>query len=75
MCQAFPMCAIAMSTSLSDCISSYVATCCTGSTCNELSQTSATELQACLSAYQPPDCNLLANATVPSVCNGIPQQP
>jgi hypothetical protein len=76
-CQALPMCAIPMSSTLSDCISSYVATCCTSATCSEVAESSDSVLQACIAAYQQPllDCNALTTSVVPAACTDVPQIP
>ncbi len=76
-CEALPLCAVTQTTSLSDCVSSYVATCCSSATCGEISGSSDSVLQTCTAAYQQPmlDCNGLANGTTPDVCTGVPAIP
>jgi hypothetical protein len=62
---------------LSTCIANEMPTCCTGSTCSAISQSSPGALEACKSAIAVEDCNLVVNAGPAglSACNGIPKKP
>jgi hypothetical protein len=62
---------------LSDCIANETPTCCTGSTCNAVSQSSPLALEDCKSAIAVEPCNLVVNAGAAGLaaCNGIPKKP
>jgi hypothetical protein len=72
-CGAYAGCAQAAP---DDCIENMNAGCCSGATCDEISQTSADAVEACVDAYtMDPDCYALSINTAPSACSGIPQPP
>lgn len=73
LCQAYPTCGIAPS--LSDCVNSYVTSCCTGSTCGQTALSSAAAVTACTNAYASPDCNAIASGQAPAACQGLPSKP
>jgi hypothetical protein len=62
-------------TPLDQCISSYLPTCCTGSSCNVTSQSPASAVDACKQALDAEGCYPISLNTTPPECQGIPKKP
>jgi hypothetical protein len=73
--QAIGTCGVA--DTLSNCIANEMPSCCTGSTCNAISQSSPRALEACTSAIAVESCYLVVTAGWAGLaaCNGIPKKP
>jgi len=72
--QAINRCAMAGFT-LNDCVQNDLTMCCTGSVCSETSKSPASSIDTCKTAIDQVDCNYIANSTLPSECQGLPQKP
>jgi hypothetical protein len=73
--QAIGRCDFMGYTSLNDCITSSVDTCCSAGVCNETALSSAAAVDACKAALDAEDCYSLTTVGAPSACQGLPQKP
>ena len=69
--QAVSRCALQGFT-VSDCVSSDMAQCCSsGNTCNQNSTSSQSDVNQCKSDIDNTDCNIIANSTLPDSCQAL----
>jgi hypothetical protein len=61
--------------SVDQCVSADMPSCCTGTVCNETSQSPASAVTGCTQAIDTEDCNALVNSMTPAACQGVPQKP
>jgi hypothetical protein len=71
----YSMSACGNTADLASCIADQMPLCCSGTTCTEISGSSAATFATCTSAIEVEDCALVGQAMYPPECQGIPQIP